>query len=216
MNYVYDILINLNNKKNYEFYEWRDSDNIYHIRKVPIFKISDKQFLDIKKNNIIIDKNFLYNIKNKTEVYQDLNVTHINYLCVFACDFDVIVIEFNKEGYSINKSNMLLEEADDTLYESGDLEDYVIDYKIIDNNYLYSLDNTRYEEEVKNCISSEINYLVKTKDYTKLKYLYYEWYKEKTNDIKKIIEDLRKILDIDYSTKHDSLFDIIKLSNSNI
>ena len=59
MNYIYDILINLNNSKNYEFYEWRDSDNIFHIRKVPILKVSNDKFLDIKRNNIIIDKDIL-------------------------------------------------------------------------------------------------------------------------------------------------------------
>lgn len=216
MNYVYDILVNLSNKKSYEFYEWRDNDNIYHIRKVPIFKISNEQFLDIKKNNILVDKNFLNKIKNKTEVYKDLNVGYINYLCVFACDLDVIVVEFNKDGYSISKSNMLLEEADDTLYEVDELDVDIIDYKIIDINFLCSLDNTRYEEEVKNFINSEINYLAKTKDYTKLKYLYYEWYKEKSSDIKKIVDSLRKILNIDYSDKHDTLFDIIKLSNGSM
>ncbi len=214
MNYIYDILINLNNSKSYEFYEWRDSDNIFHIRKVPILKVSNDKFLDIKRNNIIIDKDILNKIKNKTEVYQDLNVSFINYLCVFACDIDVIVVEFNKDGYSINKSNMLLEEADDTLFEVCELDNDEVEYEILDSNYKYNIDDTRYEEEVKSYISSEINYLVKKRDYTKLKYLYYEWYNKKNNDMKSVIKDLKNILKIDYSNKHDNLFDIIKLSNS--
>ena len=86
--------------------------------------------------------------------------------------------------------------------------------RIAYSNYKYNIDDTRYEEEVKSYISSEINYLVKKRDYTKLKYLYYEWYNKKNNDMKSVIKDLKNILKIDYSNKHDNLFDIIKLSNS--
>ena len=164
----------------------------------------------------MIDKDFIYKIKNKTEVYRDLNVSYIDYLCAFACSQDIIVVEFNKDGYSTCKSNMLLEEAEDTLYEVDDLEVYNIHYEVINKKSYINLNNTRYEEEVKKYIDNEINYLIKSRDYMKLKYLYYEWYKKKSNDIKKIISDLRKIINDDYSLKHDKLFDIIKLSNGSV
>ena len=216
MDYVYDILINLNSSKTYEFYEWRDSDNLYHIRKAPLIKVSDKQFLDIKYNNILISKNILEKIKKKTEVYQDLNVYYINYLCVFACDLDIIVIEFNKDGYSINKSNMLLEEADDTLYETSELDCEVIEYTIIKKDYIYDVDNTRHENEIKKYINKEINKAIKFCEYNKLKYLYYEWFNKKNDDINTIIKDMKKIFNTDYSAKHESLAKVIKLSNTSI
>ena len=46
MNYIYDVLLNFNDKL-YEFYDWNKSDDVKHVRRVPIFKISTKQFLDI-------------------------------------------------------------------------------------------------------------------------------------------------------------------------
>ena len=51
MNYIYDILLNYN-KKLYEFYDWNLSDSIVHIRKIPIFKISTNQLIDLVNNKI--------------------------------------------------------------------------------------------------------------------------------------------------------------------
>ena len=49
MNYIYDLLLNFN-ENIYEFYDWNKTDNIKHIKKIPIFKI------DSKKNETIKDK----------------------------------------------------------------------------------------------------------------------------------------------------------------
>ena len=51
MNYIYDILLNFNDIY-YDFYEWNISDNIEHIRKIPLFKISIKDMITIKNNYI--------------------------------------------------------------------------------------------------------------------------------------------------------------------
>ena len=41
MNYVYDIYLNLNNVL-YDFFDWDKNDKLIHIKKIPIFKIWNK------------------------------------------------------------------------------------------------------------------------------------------------------------------------------
>ena len=49
MNFIYDILLNFNNEY-YEFYDWNNDDKLTHIRKMPIFKISDDALKNIIYN----------------------------------------------------------------------------------------------------------------------------------------------------------------------
>ena len=72
MNYVYDVLLNFQ-KEYYEFFEWNIEDEITHIRKIPIFKISDSDYNTLKKAKIKISNNFINKINNKTEVYKKGN-----------------------------------------------------------------------------------------------------------------------------------------------
>ena len=58
MNYIYDVILNFQ-KEYYDFYEWNKNDNIYHMRKIPIIKINNKQFFEIKNNTIRFDEETL-------------------------------------------------------------------------------------------------------------------------------------------------------------
>lgn len=212
MNYIYDILVNFNDKEVYDFYEWNQNDNIEHLRKIPIFKVNFKTLKDFKEYNIVIDKIFLKNIKNKTEVFSNKLINYIEYSAIFTDSSDLVIMEFDNNGKNIFKSSMLLDELEDTLEESEMLEETKILYsrknKISNNEFM-----TRNEKTVLNYIKKEINYLTKVKHYDKLKYLYFEWYNKKENDINKIISGLHKILEIEFNSKHRKLFDLIKFSN---
>ena len=41
MNYIYDILLNFQNEY-YDFFEWNTNDQITHIKKIPIIKVSNE------------------------------------------------------------------------------------------------------------------------------------------------------------------------------
>ena len=69
MNYIYDILINLQ-RKLYDFYEWNVSDDITHVRKTPIFKIRTEQLLDLKDNKVILNSSFLKKISNLKKFFE--------------------------------------------------------------------------------------------------------------------------------------------------
>ena len=72
MNYIYDITLNFNEEP-YNFYEWNEEDNIEYYIKVPVFKVEDEVLHDFIKNKILVSKNFLNKIYNKTEIYGKKN-----------------------------------------------------------------------------------------------------------------------------------------------
>ena len=65
MIYIYDILLNFKNNF-FDFFEWNKSDDIVHIRKIPIIKIKSEDLFNIKNNCVKIDNSFLEKIENKT------------------------------------------------------------------------------------------------------------------------------------------------------
>ncbi len=212
MNYIYDILVNFNDKEIYNFYEWEKTDNIEHLRRIPIFKIDSKTLKDFKNNRVKVCKDFIFKIKNKTELFHNKIIEFIEYASIFTDGSDLIIIEFSKNGEQILRSSMLLDEAEDALDESDLMLETHIDYEIIEK-LNYDEFKTRNERKILNYIKKELNLLIKSKKYEKLKYLYFEWYNKKEENVNKIIEGLNKILKLDFSSKHTKFFELIKFSN---
>ena len=212
MNYIYDILINFNEEEIYEFYEWDKNDNIEHVRKIPIFKVRTKDFINIKKNNITVDKAFLNKIRDKTEIFTNTSIDKREYCALITDGMDLIIVEFDENGCSIQKSSMLLDEYEDTLDESDllDIVDIKFNVTKINNDIEFK---TRYQKEIYKYIEKELEKLIEEKSYNKLKYLYYEWYNNKITDMTNIIKRLLDILHMDFSCKHEEFFNLIKLSN---
>lgn len=209
MNFIYDILVNFNEKDIFEFFEWNHQDNIEHLKKIPIFKISTQTLKDFKNNIIKIDKSFLLKIKNKTELFSN---NYIEYASVFTDGCDLIILEFSKSGKSLLKSSMLLDELEDTLIKSEMITQTSIKYDVITNNNKYIF-QTRKQKYICEYIKRELKYLSKNKNIKKLKYLYYECYNKKNDNIDYITNRLLNFLKDDFSDKHSSLFDLLKLSN---
>ena len=213
MNYIYDILVNFNDKEVYEFFEWEKDDNIEHIRKIPIFKVKPQEFNDFKNNKIKVDQSFLNKIKNKTEMFCNTSIEYIEYCAIITDGMDLVVIEFDKEGEYILKSSMLLDEMEDTLDESELIDDENIKYTVLNKEININRFVTRFENKIKSEIELEIKKLVENKNFKKLKYLYYEWFNKKDNDMDSIINNLSDITNEEISKKHISFLEIINLSN---
>jgi len=213
MNYIYDILVNFNDKEIYEFFEWKKDDNIEHIRRIPIFKVKPEILMDFKNNKIKVEQTFLNKIRNKTEMFCNTSIDYIEYCAIITDGLDLVVIEFDKEGEYILKSSMLLDEMEDTLDESDLLDIEDIKYTIINTNNNENKFITRYENKIKSEIESEIKKIVENKNYKKLKYLYYEWFNKKDSDMNNIIDNLSNITNEEISKKHVSFLELIYLSN---
>ena len=60
---VYDIVLNLlDGNRIYEPFEWSNKDNIEHIKKIPMVRISSNFLSDIILNNVTVNKDFLQSI----------------------------------------------------------------------------------------------------------------------------------------------------------
>ena len=211
MIYVYDILLNFNHDL-YEFYEWEKSDLIYHIKKIPMYRVSSSFLSDVVEKKIKIDDPILLEVKDKTEVFDNKRVNTISYACLLTDSYRVIAILLDQNGHILKRSHLILDEEEDTLSLSIRENIRDISYNIVgdrkDNRFL-----TRHEIKVKKFLKDEIKKAFKAKDKNKLKYLYFEYFNEYSLEIDKIYEELLKTLDIVINERHMHLYELLKLCN---
>ena len=210
MNYYYDCLLNWNEQEAYEFYEWNDYDYLELIKKIPLVKVKHKVLLDFIQNNVKVDKEFLEMIKDKTLVSDKKNFKRIEYASLFTDTKNVIALEFNEEGLSISRSNLLIDDDLNILEVIYGIKETTFDYEIIKKIEMNQ--TLRQEKEAKKLILLEINNLYQNKEIDKLKYLYYEYKKENINDIDYIYEQIKSDLERKIDQDILKLYHIIKLS----
>ena len=210
MNYYYDIILNWKEDKAYEFYEWNDFDYLELIKKIPLIKVKHKTFLDIVGNNIKVEPEFLETIKDKTLVSDKLNFKQIEYTCLFTDTKNVIAVEFNQKGKSISRSNLLIDDELNVLEVIYGMKEINLNIEILEK--IEETNTIRQIEEARKMIELEIKNLYEQEDKNKLKYLYYEYKKEKTDDISYIYESIMNDCHTKFNEDILKLYYIIKLS----
>ncbi len=212
MIYVYDILLNFTDgNRVLEFYEWDNSDFIDHIKRIPLYRVSTKKIDTIINNKIRVDNKFLENIKDRTLIYK--NKKSIEYACLFSDGNKVVAVEFNKDGSDICKSFLMLDEEEEVIDETMDLDCYDLKLDILsENNINYFL--TRKELFKQNYLVVEINNLYKRKSIDKFNYLYKEIFGNDTLAIKDRYNRFINDISERYDNKYNSLYDIVRLSYS--
>lgn len=189
MTYAYDILLNF--KKNYfDFFEWNNNDEIIHIKKIPIIKISNNDFSLFKYSSIRFDKKFLHSIYNKTKKYYTKK-ENIKYSFLISNGYETIALKLNKNGINTYKSSLLLDEEEEITKIAINLEKEKIKYTILKKKQ-ENLLKTRKEKETINHIINSLNKSYKNKETDKLKFLYLECFNNQENNIKKIYHTLKK------------------------
>lgn len=214
MTYIYDVLLNFTDDyEKIEFFEWQEDDCLEHIKRIPIFKISTTDIINIIKNRIKISKDLLESIKGKTISYK--NKKDIKYASLFTDKNKVIALEFDNKGQTISYSSLLIDEEEDIIDECEDEEETKIDYDII---YTYKMEPflTRRAKKEKNFLHKELSMLFKNKNIDKFNYLYEEIFSKDTLSLeeryKKIISDL----DQNYNSKYTELYNIVCLTYKKI
>lgn len=213
MNYIYDITINLNKNNLYEFYEWREEDIPEFILKMPLYKVDKDTFLDLKYNNVIVSKDFLLKIFDKTEVYTPNAINLIRYSALFSCEEDAIAIEFDSDGNSYMKSNLSIEEESEVIECARLLKYTILDYKVKSKNSYKEKFVTRKELETKDFIINKIKDIYNNKEEMKLKYIFFEIYNEKLDDPDKIYSKLINIVN-NNDNKLEKLNDVLNLMSN--
>ena len=176
MNYIYDVLLNFDSNI-YDHYEWNLNDNIYHIKKIPIFKVDENIIEDVVNYNLKLKEDFLNKIKNKTEIYLNRVSKPIEYACILCNNEKVIAIKIDNKG-KINKySKMLISEELETIENEE-----IIPYTKLE----YEKEKKKIKQELKTKQEIKKTEYLKTKiknsSKEQLEYLYYELYNEKNSN----------------------------------
>jgi len=179
MNYIYDIVLNFQDNY-YNFFEWNRSDKIKNISKIPVFRVTDQDILNLKHNKVQIDTSFLIPLKDENKKIKKIMFLVSN----TKISLGVLVDE---EGNICKKSSLIFEEETEVNEFCHDLSTVSIPY--LKNIKLPVQDRLRVEIEKKGML---INYINNNQDIFTLKYLYYEYFKEEGKDLDQIKNALLK------------------------
>lgn len=189
MNYVYDILTNFNENL-YEFYDWNLNDNIIHIRKIPAFKVSEKEFLEMKNNIVEFSEEFKETIKNKTEFFQGRGIKILKYAFLITNGVDIIgILIDSKLKYTSLQIDEELDILDGVRFKECSIH-YTIQCKK-EPTYLKTRKQIQKERQIK----EQLSFLAKENNSSKIKYIYYECFNKKESKVQNMLNLLNNSLD---------------------
>ncbi|MBE6150866.1 MAG: hypothetical protein E7162_03485 [Firmicutes bacterium] len=213
MIYIYDLILNWCRDKKYEFFEWKENDEIEYIKKIPIFKV--KNFDSLFNNDIKVSKDFLNRIYNKTEVYGNKKIDKVEYACVF-CDEELnktFAIEFNDEGENLFKSIIYIYDIEDVFILGRRIDLLDLEFIILEKKEEKDIYLTREEIKKKKLLVNEIKSSYTNNNLDKLKYFYYEIFGIEIDDIDMIYDKLIDSLNNNFNYKHNVIYDVVNIPN---
>ena len=187
MDYIYDIILDFQ-ERYYDFYEWNPQDKIINVKKIPIYKISTKDYLNIKKNFVIIDRSTL----SKTSK-----------LFLLTSGIEIMGVLLDDYGKTIKISSLLFDEADDILKDKDEIKSINIKYRILKRRYQKLI--SRSNQEKQTYISRYLKKIDLTKDEYLIKYLYYDIYGLEEDNINTIYEKLLTLAKENYHLLYDHI-----------
>lgn len=206
MNYYYNVTLNFNALK---FYEWTLEDELIELKKVPVFRLNEKDLVCLYKYNGNVESSFLMKIKNKS-IYKKEGILKTNlYIALFTDTKFCLAIMFDKEGSIIKRSHLLLEDELNVIEIGYGLKkEKLVFYK--KEKILYS-NNYKQEDIMKNIILNEIDKSYKNKEVNKLRYYYLECFKTNCLDIKKIYKELKEKINGENNFDLESMYKVINM-----
>lgn len=204
MNYIYDIVLNFN-KNYYDFYEWKKSDSIVNIKKLPLFLVNNDIITMMKYDKVVVDSSFIELIKDKTYTYSKLKVGNS---CLLSNGKEVIGVLLDDKGNVIKRSSLLIDEEEEVLEEIEDRE--IHDIKIISHKKIKREEITRIERDKKSFLN---RYIKNENNINNLKYLYYDYFEKECDDTCIIKGSLLNIIKNDWNKKLDYFYNTVKIFN---
>ncbi len=210
MDYYYDVLLNF--QDNYTmFYEWDSEDEINYIKKIPLVHVDAKTLINFISKKIIVDEEFLKLIENKTKLKGN---NTLKYTCIFSDGKNSIALEFQDNGEVLSKSSLILEDELNINEFMYNIMLKKINYKIIKDDEINN--ETRQDLKIKRILKLEINSIYERKEYSKLKYLYLEWFQELLPSIDEMYHNMLNKLNNKLTEKEYSIYELIKMSYNNV
>lgn len=187
MDYIYDIVLNFQ-KEYYDFYEWFPTDKIVNIKKIPIYKVSNNDYLKIRNNIVTIDK---------------ISLPKPNKIFLITSGLEVMALLIDNVGHVIKKSSLLFDEADEILEDKDKIKKIDIKYNIDKINNIKYISRKKIEK-IK-YVNKYLRKSFKYKDKYYLKYLYFEIFNEEEDDINKVYSRLVELAKKNINKMYDSI-----------
>ena len=187
MDYIYDIVLNFQNNY-YDFYEWKSTDKVINIKKILVYKVNNQDYLNLKYNEIILDKKIL---PTQTKMFLVTN------------GIEVMGILLDNDGKIIKRSSLIFDESDEVLEEKETIKTLPLKYKknIIKPHIVYN----RILTEKMKFLQKYFSNIDKLKDEYLLKYIYYDIYNIEENNINKVYKKLQELIYEDINTIYNSI-----------
>lgn len=210
MNYYYDVLLNYQDKY-FMFYEWDELDVIEFVKKIPLFHVDSKVVIDMISKIFKIEDSFLKQIENKTKLKQN---KYLKYNCIVSDGKNSLALEFNEDGEVINKSSLMVEDELNINEFIYSIKESKINYEIIKNDIFTK--EIRQEIKIKKILKLEIESMYEKKEYSKLKFIYLEWFNEILDNIDTMYNNMLNSIKNKLTEKEYHIYELIKLSYNNV
>ena len=187
MEYIYDILLNF--QETYcDFFEWQLSDKIINVKKISLYKVTNKDYLNLKYHDITLEENpFIKKVK----------------MVLVTNGLEVMAILLNNHHQVIKRSSLLLDEATDVLEYLPNLKLLSLKYK---KNITKSITyNGRLYQEKQQFLKKFLSNINLKKDEYLLKYIYFDIYNQEENDLNKIYQSLLELKNNNYQQLYTSI-----------
>ena len=204
MNYIYDIILNFN-EEFYDFYEWKNNDNVINVRKIPVLKVDENTYVSLRNNKVQVSMETIDSLKKNFSLYNEK--IEGNIICLITNGMSAFGVMFNNNGYLIKRSSMLFDEEEEVIDESENIKEVKIDF--IKNEKQKSNNISRIVKEKQKFIK---DYISSLDDELTLKYIYYDYF-EKEEDKNNIKEILLSEINSEWNSKLSKLYDLTKLLN---
>ena len=210
MIYIYDILLNFNNERLIDFYEWEVTDDIYDIKRIPLFRVDSKTINDLEFNTVKFNNEFLDKIIYKS-FCKNMNVND-KYIFLLTDLSRILAFKLDDRGITSSRSFLLPNDEIEALELAFKLKEINISYEVIrkDKNEISFL--TRNETKKQEFLLKEIKYLYKIKDIDRINYYSLEYFNKKCLDINKTFKELTNSLLNNFDYKWLKIYDLVKLS----
>ncbi len=210
MDYYYDLYINF--LENYcMFYEWDEDDNLEYVKKIPLVHVDAKTYLNFRSKIVKVDASFLKTILNKTKLKDN---TILKYAALVSDGKNSMALEFNDEGETISKSSLILDDEININEFMYNISVTKIDYEVIKKDKI--IKETRQETKIKKILKLEILNMYQNKEYSKLKYIYLEWFDKLIDKPEVMYSEMLKKLKGNLGSKEYAIYELIKLSYNNV
>ena len=176
------------------FYDWLKNDDIRDYYNISAYRVNSETLKDFMR----------YRIKIKIDMFKN------NMPIIISDTYNSMAIVFDENGYSIDKSSLLLNDEifinDEIINEK--LSRLVYEKTIIQNNG----SELRQITHIKKIILNQLNIIEDENDIFKLRYFYYELFNKKGAGFKSMIDQIYDKLNSGITEKEIYLYDLIQKS----